>query len=402
MTTRRPAARRTTTHSAGFWIIAAAFTICMAFSTVPTPLYAIYRERDGFPTWVITVIFAAYAVGVALSLYLAGHVSDWLGRRRVILTAVIIEIVAAIIFLLWPEVPGLIIARFVCGVGIGVLTATATAHLSELRAYAKPQSAPSAVVSSFANIGGLSFGPLIAGVLAQWVVAPLVVPYVVFLVLLVLAAIGVALVPETVERREERRAYRPQRVAIPADARGAFFAAGGGAAAGFAVLGFFTALTPTILATSMHETSRFVAGIATFAVFIAAALTQIATIRWRTRTQLQFALVAVVVGILLLGGGVVLGALWLFVIAGVIAGAGVGVLFRSSIAVAAGLAPADRRGEVLAAIFLIAYIGLAVPVLLIGVALISVSLVTVLLVFAVVVLVLVCVATPRMIARTAS
>lgn len=69
----------------GFWIIALAFLTQMAFCAVPTPLYAIYQQRDGFPTIVLTAIFAVYAVGVMLSLYLAAHVSDCLGRRPFIL-----------------------------------------------------------------------------------------------------------------------------------------------------------------------------------------------------------------------------------------------------------------------------------------------------------------------------
>lgn len=156
-------------HGPGFWTIAAAFLTTMAFSTVPTPLYAIYQQRDGFPTFLITVIFAAYAVGVMASLYLAGHVSDWLGRRQVALLAVLAEVVAALIFLFWPEVPGLLIARFVSGVGVGILTATATAHLSELRKIARPDEDPSrsALISSMVNLGGLAFGPLIGGLLAS-------------------------------------------------------------------------------------------------------------------------------------------------------------------------------------------------------------------------------------------
>ena len=36
----------------------------------------------------ITIIFAAYALGVIASLFLVGHVSDWLGRRRMAVIAV--------------------------------------------------------------------------------------------------------------------------------------------------------------------------------------------------------------------------------------------------------------------------------------------------------------------------
>ena len=119
-------------HRAGFWLVAYAFTVTMAFSAVPTPLYVLYQARDGFGSFTLTLIFAAYAVGVALALLLAGHLSDWAGRRRMLAVAIAVNVVSGVLFLTWPTVPGLLVARFVSGVSIGLLTATATAHLTEL------------------------------------------------------------------------------------------------------------------------------------------------------------------------------------------------------------------------------------------------------------------------------
>ncbi len=384
----RPSAR--ITHGVGFWVIAAAFLTVMAFSTVPTPLYALYQSRDGFATVLITVIFAAYAVGVMASLYLAGHVSDWLGRRRVILAAIVVELLAAVLFLVWPAVPGLLIARFISGVGVGMLTATATAHLGELRSVARPAESgrTSTTVSSFVNVGGLALGPLVAGVLAQWVTSPLVVPYVVFIVLLAAAAVAVAFVPETVERSQEHRAYRPQRVSLPAGSRGTFFSAGAAAFSAFAIFGIFTSLAPSFIAGTLHETSRFVAGAVTFAVFGAAAVAQLVTARLSVTVQLRLAAALMALGLAAMASAVLVVSLPLFVIGGVVAGAGVGVQFRSSVAVAASLALPPSRGEVLAALFLVAYAGLAVPVLLVGVALAFFPAASVLVGFSLVVLVL--------------
>jgi MFS family permease len=400
MTTLAPerARRLVLRHGTGFWIIAAAFMTVMAFSTLPTPLYALYQQRDGFATILITVIFAAYGVGVMASLYLAGHISDWLGRRRIILIAIVVEIAASVLFLLWPEVPGLIVARFVNGVGVGMLTATATAHLSELRAVARPEEGPatSGTVSSFVNIGGLALGALVSGFLAQFVAAPLVVPYAVFLVLLVAAAIAVAFVPETVERLEERPAYRPQRVSLPAASRSTFFAAGAAAFSAFAIFGLFTSLAPGFIAGTLGEPSRLVAGAVTFAVFGAAAVSQVLTVRMRAAAQLSLAVWLMATGLVALAGGVLLASLPVFVAAGVLAGAGVG--FRGSISLAASLAGGPERGEILAALFLIAYAGMSVPVLLIGAALLVLPSSAVLVVFAALVLVAVLFSGTRMIA----
>ncbi|MFI7059794.1 MFS transporter [Kribbella sp. NPDC050124] len=389
-------------HGPGFWVIAAAFLTVMAFSTVPTPLYAIYQHRDGFPTYVITVIFASYAVGVMAALYLAGHVSDWLGRRRVALLAVLAEVLSAIIFLVWQDVPGLLLARFICGVGVGVLTATATAHLSELRQVARPEEDPSrsALISSMVNLGGLAFGPLVGGLLATYVSAPLERPYQVFLVLLVLSAIGIALVPETVERLEERPAYRPQRVALPSAAKALFFASAVGAFAAFAILGLFTSLAPTFLAGTLHHTSRLLAGVVTFAVFIAGAASQVLFVRMTRRNQLRLGLALMSAGLIGVAVGGLLPGLALFILGGVVAGAGVGLVFRGAVATAASLADPTSRGEVLAALFLIAYTGLTIPVLAIGAGIAFLPADVALLIFSTAILILVNTAVLRMLATT--
>jgi MFS family permease len=400
MTSSRTEVRIRFAHAPGFWVIAAAFLTTMAFSTIPTPLYAIYQQRDGFPTYVITVIFASYAVGVMASLYLAGHVSDWLGRRRVALLAVLAEALSAAIFLIWSSVPGLLVARFICGVGVGVLTATATAHLSELRQVARPGEDPSrsALISSMVNLGGLAFGPLIGGLLAQYVSAPLQRPYEIFLVLLLISAVGIALVPETVERLEERPAYRPQRVALPSSARPLFFASAIGAFAAFAIFGLFTSLAPTFLAGVLHHTSRLLAGVVTFAVFIAGAVSQAVFVRLSRPHQLRLGLVAMSVGLVGVAAGGLIPSLWLFIIGGVVAGAGVGLVFRGAVATAASLADPSSRGEVLAALFLIAYAGLAIPVLAIGLGIALLPAQVALVLFSAIILILVNAAVIRMLA----
>jgi hypothetical protein len=82
----RPA--RPARHRTGFWLVGFVFLVTLAFSAVPAPLYVLYAARDRFGPLMITVIFAAYAVGVIASLFLAGHLSDWLGRRRMAVIAV--------------------------------------------------------------------------------------------------------------------------------------------------------------------------------------------------------------------------------------------------------------------------------------------------------------------------
>jgi MFS family permease len=372
VTTTRPALdqRGSTRHGVGFALIALVFLVSMAFSTVPTPLYPLYQRRDGFTAFTVTVVFAVYAVGVVTSLLLAGHVSDWVGRKRILWPALALEALAAVFFLAWPALPGLIIARFLTGLGVGMITATATAYLLELHAAHKPAAGRGRfeLVSAAANLGGLGTGTLVAGALAQFVDAPLRTPSVVFLVLLALSAVAVAAVPETVIAPAVRPRYRPQRIRVAESDRIGYAVAAASAFAAFAVFGLFTSLAPSFVANTLHHPSRLLAGTVAFLVFGAAAVTQAASGRLSGRQRFTAGLIAQAAGLVVLALGMHTASLALFLIGGAVAGAGAGVLFKSAVGAVAEMAAANVRGEALAGLFLIAYLGLIGPALGLGIA----------------------------------
>ncbi|WP_433726337.1 MFS transporter [Actinoplanes sp. CA-051413] len=357
-------------HGTGFWLIAAVFAISMAFSAVPTPLYPLYQQQDGFSPFTVTVVFAVYAVGVVTSLLLAGHVSDWVGRKRVLLPALALEAVAAVLFLLWPALPGLLIARFVTGLGVGMITATATAYLLELHVAHRPHAGRGRfeLISAAANLGGLGTGTLVAGALAQFVDAPLRTPYLVFLVLLALSAVAVAATPETVVAPAVAPRYRPQRIRVAAADRLGYAVAAAGAFAGFAVFGLFTSLAPSFVAGSLHHPGRLLAGVVVFLVFGAAAATQAGSTLLSPAHRFTAGLAAEAAGLVVLGAGMHLSSLALFLLGGAVAGGGAGLLFKSAVGAVAAMAEPAVRGEALAGLFLIAYLGLIGPALGLGIA----------------------------------
>jgi MFS family permease len=365
----RPASRRH--HSFGFWVAALAFLVNMGFSAVPTPLYVLYQRRDHFSTITITLIYAVYAVGVIASLFLGGHVSDWIGRKRVFVPALLVNVLAAAIFLVAPSLVGLLVARVVSGVSVGLTTATATAYLAELHvgAVGGDRVGPRGqIVATAANLGGIGFGPLVAGVLAQYAPQPLRLSYYLFGALLLVLALLVAVSPETTPRAVPAPRWRRQRIAVPPHARRTFFAATAAGVASFAVYGVFNSLAPSFLAGTLHETSHAVAGAVAFAAFASGALAQIALARLGMGATLRISGWVLIPGLALLVIGMWLPSLAVFVVGGVITGAGGGLVFRGALAAARETAPPQARAEVLAGYFLGAYIGLSVPVVALGIA----------------------------------
>jgi hypothetical protein len=357
-------------HERGFWMIAFAFLALMAYSAVPTPLYALYMARDGFGSLTVTLIFAVYAFGVMAALWLAGHLSDTHGRRRLLVAGLVLALASSLFFLFWPEVPGLLIGRFVNGLGVGAATATATAWLAELHAGARPQAEARRAqrVATVANIGGIALGPLLGGVLAQWVAHPLTLPYLVSAGTVLIGLVGVLLTPETRTPAAPRPPYRPQRVSIPAADRGTFAAAATAGITGFAVYGLFNAMAPTVLAGPLHHTSHALAGFAAFAVFSAGVAAQLAADRLAVGRTLRLGVATMLAGLVLLVVSVWLSSpsLALFLVGGAVAGGGAGLLFKGALATVVAIALPETRAEALAGFFLCAYVGISVPVIGLG------------------------------------
>ncbi|MFI5976048.1 MFS transporter [Streptomyces sp. NPDC051452] len=356
-------------NAVGFRVVAAVFAVAIAFSTVPTPLYPLYEKRDGFGAFTVTVVFAVYAVGVAVGLVFTGHLSDRMGRRPVLIAALLGELAAALGFLLWPDLAGLLPARFVTGLGVGAATPTATAYLQDLDARARPGEGPGRfeAVSTAANIGGLGVGPLVAGLLAAYVPAPVRTPYAVFAVLLAAAAAAVTAVPETVAHPTRPKPYRVQRIRAHGGAV-LFGRAVACACAGLAIFGLFTSLAPAFLATALHQNSPAVAGAMVFGVFAAAVLGQLLSAPLRPAAREAIGVAAEASGCAAVAVGMVSGNPALFLVGGAVAGLGAGTLFKAAVALVARAAPEEVRAEALATFFLAAYTGLVVTSLGLGVA----------------------------------
>ncbi len=353
-------------HRRAFWVVAFAYLAVMAFSTVPSPLYGLYRARDHFSLFTVTVIYAVYAIGVIGALLLAGHLSDWYGRRRLLLPSLGIAILSALVFLASKSLGALLVARLIDGISVGMVVSAATAYLTELDAAGRPEASRgrAQLTTSAINVGGLGVGALAAGVLAQWVAHPLTVPYLVFLVALVLGAIGIAVAPETHEGPRPRPRYRPQRLSVPHDERSRFFAAALSTFMAFAAVGLFTGLAGLFLAVTLHHPSLALAGAVIGAMFAAGVAAQILTVSWPLAREFEAGMGAMVVGL-----GVAVLAVWLhrpslglFIFGGVLIGAGGGAIFKGAIGTVLSISSPDRIAEALAGVFLSAYVGLSLPV----------------------------------------
>ena len=282
-------------------LVAAAFLVTMLGATLPTPLYPIYEQELGFGGLMVTVVFATYAVGVLAALLVVGRLSDQLGRKAVLFPGLAVAAASSLVFLIPHSLPALFAGRLLSGVSAGVFTGVATAAIIDLAPVTGR--ARAGLLAASVNVLGLGLGPVVAGVLADHAPHPLVLPYLLHVALVAVAAVGLAAVPEPVERRPGRVRLQIQRVGVPDDVRPTFVRAAVSGFAGFAVLGFFTAVSPLFLGQVLHETRHLLTGLMVFALLGSATVGQVASARLPERTSLLGGCLALAAGTVVVAVG---------------------------------------------------------------------------------------------------
>ncbi|MFE9835258.1 MFS transporter [Streptomyces sp. NPDC005551] len=342
----------------------AVFAVCMAGTTLPTPLYGLYQQKFGFSELTVTVVYAVYAFGVIAVLLLAGNASDAVGRRPVLLVGLGFAAASATCFLCATGLGWLYAGRLLSGLSAGLFTGAATVYVMEL---APPGAASRATfVATAANMGGLGCGPLLAGLLAQYAERPLHLPFVVHLALVACSAAVLLWLPETVRERRPLSTVRPQRPSLPGQVRGVFGPAAIASFVGFALFGVFTSVSPSFLAQSLDVRDHAVSGLVVALAFFASTGGQLAVGRVGVRRSLPLGCAGLLTGLALLAGALRWESLPLVVLSAVVGGAGQGLAFRGALSAVAGASPAGRRAAVISTLFVVAYAGISVPVIGVG------------------------------------
>jgi Arabinose efflux permease len=333
-------------------------------SGAPTPLLIVWQREWGFPDSIVALAFAIYAFTFLVALLVGGSLSDYLGRRPVILVSLALALVSVAIFYAAPSIEWVIAARALQGIAVGVVTAAYTAALVELAA---PGSRVGPVVAAAAPVGGLGLGALFGGVTVElWGEHADEVVFATIGVLVVLGIVLALVAPETTTRIPGALRSLVPNVVVPKPARGFFVRMLPVLVAAWSTGSLFLGLAPTVVHELLHVDSGLIDGITASIHAIGVSIGSVAFGRLAVRTGLRGGAAGLVVGVGLIVVGVVLGNIWLIWIGGVVEslafGAGFGAIFRGI----APLAPEHQRAGTFAAVYVAAYLALGVPSVIAG------------------------------------
>lgn len=341
--------------------------VLLVGANLATPLYPLLQNRIGFDSVGVTVAFAAYVLALVGGLVLFGHWSDHIGRRAALVLAVVVGLAGGMVFGTAESLSQLVVGRAMQGLAVAIGTGASAAALRDLMP-SKPEWASRFTLLS--SSGGVAAGPVIGGLLSllpRHTQAPFVVHSVILLVLLVpLLLLDARPAINPAPAGQGRNYLRPRVPALARSARGTFWLAAATGFVSFAVFGFCLSLAPGYFANIMHADSRPLIGLLAAVTLACSALSQLLSLRGRWLVPAGLALLGV--SVLLIAAAGTMDSPVLLVLASTSAGLGQGAAFRVAFNdVAAAVEPA-RHAQVISAVYIVTYLGSALPVLGLGVA----------------------------------
>jgi MFS family permease len=344
---------------------AAALVLTLLFmgATLPSPLYVIYRDELHFSQVTLTLIYAVYFAGAMATAFFLGRISDEIGRRVAIFAAIAVSIGASLVFIFADSLEMLFVGRLLSGFALPLASGAGTAWIVELC----EDRCTAASLSAGAILAGLGLGALISGLLAEYSTEPLVFPFAALVSLALAAAVIVWLLPETVKHRVRwsQISLRP-RIGVPRSIIGAFVAPAVTVFASFALLGFYSALAPSLLQRSLQVESHAIGGAVIFELYAAAVLVMALTQWLGARAAMLSGLALLVPALAVLVAAFQSHSLSLLLTGAALGGGAAALGYRGSLQIVNQIAPDNRRAEMVSTYLMFCYAGVSLPVVGIG------------------------------------
>jgi MFS family permease len=368
------AARPRISAAGSFWVMVAAYLGLMVAASAPSPIYVLYQAQWHFSELTVTVIYGAYALALLLTLLTVGGLSDFIGRKPVLVAGFAVLALSMVVFALADGVAWLYAARILQGLAAGALLGSVSAGLID---YAGPQRLRfAALANGLIPSIGLALGALLAGALVQYAPAPTTLVYALLGGAFALIVLAIGFGPEVEGRRPGALKSLAPRVRIAKRVRPQFLATMPAWFVTWAQLGMTLSLTTSLVAVKFGVTNLFLEGLVVAVVCAAGAVSNLLTRNSSARTSTLVGSAALIAGTVVTLLSLLGPSLAWFYVGSTLAGLGVGALIGGAIRALSVLPEHAERGEFFAGVYVVGYVALSVPAIIAGICAVHVGLVS--------------------------
>ncbi|MGE3141623.1 MAG: MFS transporter, partial [Thermoleophilia bacterium] len=334
----------------------------MGTSTL-TPLLPLYKSHFGISTGTATLLFVTYTVTVCPTMLIAGNLADRLGRKKLLLPALVTMTLASLVFALAESVPMLFAGRVLQGLAIGGFLGVGAAFVVD-HAREDSKALAAALAGVFFRLG-FGLGPGLAGIMAQYGPNPRHSPFWGHILLMVIGIIAIATASETLMRRRDPGPFRI-RIGVPP-----------GQAAGFLtyvapatfmmsfVEGTVLSVVPIFVVETLGVTNLAIVGAIGFMVLALGGLAPFLVRGLDPRRSVMIGAVSSSILSLLIVASSGLDAVWLVLVAAAAIGIMNGFILFGGTVICGTIVPIQERGKLMSLLYMCAYAG-TIPTVLLG------------------------------------
>lgn len=331
-----------------------------------SPLYPIYQDQWGLSAGDINNIYVIYMIGALIGLVFFGRLGDRIGFAATLLISLALALTGSVICMLAQEMVVLSVGRVLVGISGTLATSSGVAGLNILAPEAKKPNV--ALKGSLMVAGGFGLGPVIGGIVGQWVPMPLISVHVPVLIMVVAGLVIMSRIKPRMKLSEMRghltlADFMPK-LAWPKGGEGVTFALATILPfITFGVFGLYVSMVPSILRSVLGLGGPMVSGGGIALMLIGSCLTQIALKRAH---YFQAALTGL--GLLAISNAILivnlnLGSAVLFGIGVVIAAMGHGSAMFAGAQVVNLIADDSNRSSLNASYWAVGYCGSILPMI---------------------------------------
>ncbi|MGP9504246.1 MFS transporter [Specibacter sp. AOP5-B1-6] len=329
-----------------------------------TPMLVDYKERFHFAPEMLNVAFAVYAAGFLVAALVFGSLSDYLGRRPVLIGGLIVQLASNLLFLYAADVSWVIAGRIIQGIASGAATAAFTAAMVELAP--EKYKRLGAVLGSVSLTGGLALGSLLTGLALEVTPAARSIVFIILILLTVLGGLVAIFSRETGNLCPGALRSMLPRVSVPSNARAEFLSAAPAVAAVWMLAGLSGGLAPNMVRSVFGIESPFWGGFAGFVAPAVSTIVGLAFAKYAARQAMMIGIYAGIIGAAAIIGGVFAGSLVLMLVGQGIAGIGFGACFSAALQILIPVVLPHQRAGIIAAVYIVAYGAFGLPVVIEG------------------------------------
>jgi MFS family permease len=333
-----------------------------AVSAAPTPIYRFYRETLGLTPFTITLIFATYSFTMIATFLTVARLSDFVGRKPMMLLGLGLNAVALLLFLIAQSAETLILARAIQGVATGIALATLGALIVD--------TAPhwAATLNSVTAFMGLALGALISGVFVAFAPWPTHLVYAVLLGVTLVEMVILAWIVETTSPKAGAWSGIRPKLAVPKAAAAAMARLFPLTLSAWALGGFYLSLMPSLVIEATGIRSPLVGAAVVAALMVSGGLSSLATRGLDAGKTVRASAALLAIGIVLTLFAIAAGSPVGMAFGTIVAGLGFGASYGASLRVLLPLASSHERAGLLSAYFVESYLAFALAAIAAGLA----------------------------------